>query len=717
MHSRDWNHSLRRQGCLRGYQTLMVVALLMSGCSGDQGLQTDSEANIPLGDTGVEADLLVEVSPLDMAVTETSVDSPVPELPSAPDALVDAVPEEGEFLYACAENKDCYSGYCVDAPEGGVCSKTCFDTNSCPLGWSCSQLSGQGDTAFICVPNDTYLCRPCADDDDCNAPGLPKTGVCRSFGDFGSICTRECSQDVNCPQGFKCEDVQPYGPDGPTLALCDSEDGEACRCTEKFVAEQASTSCVVENDLGTCVGEILCAEEGPLPACSALPATAEVCNGVDDDCDGVIDEAGAEGCTVYYLDTDGDGYGLGYGKCYCDPPDVPGEVWLLKGGDCNELVVTIHPGATEICNGFDDDCDGSIDEPGATGCISQFADEDGDGYGDEAAEACVCKASPFWTQLGGDCDDHDLSVSPLAVEVCDKVDNDCDGVVDEEGAGSCTPFFKDIDGDGFGVTQTGKCLCDPVADYTATQPNDCDETSSAINPSAVEVCNGLDDNCNQETDEGATDVLCPPVPNGSTICVGADGCELDACFEGWSDADGDLSNGCECGAGNLELEGMPGTVCQDPHFLGVVIDTGEEASFSDNVVSNDPNGTPDEDWYSFQAIDSPDPGGCDSFSVQVKFEHNPGGQFVLDIYKSTCAGADNICSGVTHYTESVNFFDETGGVPLGECPCAVGETDDVTAPGVQRCTDQTDTYYVRVYRKPGFETTCESYTLRASNGF
>ena len=161
---------------------------------------------------------------------------------------------------------------------------------------------------------------------------------------------------------------------------------------------------------------------------------------------------------------------------------------------------------------------------------------------------------------------------------------------------------------------------------------------------------------------------------------------------------------------------MPGAMCNDPHFLATLVDTGEETSWTDNVVSNNPNGLADEDWYSFVAIDGPDDAGCDSFHVKIKFEHNPGGQFVMDVNRGSCAGADNLCSGVSQYTEAVDFYDDGGPTVLGECPCIEGPSDDVTSPGVQRCSDQTATYFVRVYRKPGFETTCEAYTLRISNG-
>ena len=705
----------RAVGC---FGTLGVTVALVLACGscvstgvsgGYDGTQPDTSVVLKdsaQADSGLDSTRALDI-PGDQGGSDT------PEDGGAGDLGLDAGPEPGEFLYPCEENVDCYSGYCVEAPEGKVCTKNCLD--SCPDGWACSMVGGSGDPVFICVPNDTYLCRPCDSDLDCNTPGLPQTGVCRMFGTYGSLCTRKCSEAVGCPENFYCEEVQ-LVEDGPVLNLCNTEGGLACSCTPKFVDEAASTTCKISNEHGTCEGEIICLEVGPLPACNASIPQPEVCNGVDDDCDGEIDEGDAEGCTMFYLDMDGDGYGLGYGECHCnEPPQQAGGKWLKEGGDCNELIASVNPGVVETCNGMDDDCDGEIDEENAVGCKKHFVDADLDGYGGADVKSCRCEGVPGWTMVPGDCDDGDDTVHPNGIEVCDTLDNNCNDEIDEENAADCQPYFKDIDGDGFGLTDKMKCLCQPFADYTAPLPNDCDESSSFVNPTAPEICNGIDDNCNNEVDEG-TEALCPIAPNGETVCNGVDGCGLASCHEGWSDADGDFVNGCECGAGNLELPDMPGYMCQQPHFLATLVDVGEETQFSDNVVSNDPNAPPDEDWYSFTAVDGPDTDGCDTFAVNVEFLHNPDNQFVFDVYRSSCAGADNVCSGVTHFTDASNFFDDTGASPLGECPCVVGETDEATAPGVQLCSDQTTTYYVRVYRKPNLQVTCEAYTLRVRNG-
>ena len=93
----------------------------------------------------------------------------------------------------------------------------------------------------------------------------------------------------------------------------------------------------------------------------------------------------------------------------------------------------MYPGAEEVCNGKDDDCDGSIDEEGATGCVTYYRDLDGDGWGTDDGK-CLCGPEGEYTStLSGDCDDGDSTIYPLAPEICgDLKDNNCDGQIDED---------------------------------------------------------------------------------------------------------------------------------------------------------------------------------------------------------------------------------------------------------------------------------------------
>ena len=134
-------------------------------------------------------------------------------------------------------------------------------------------------------------------------------------------------------------------------------------------------------------------------------------------------------CTVYYRDNDSDNYGqTGDSQCLSTPT---GSYTATVGGDCDDTDVNVNPGATEVCNGIDDNCDGNIDE-GAIG-PTWYADSDGDGYGDPAVSQQACSAPIGYVSDNTDCDDTDVNVNPGATEVCNGIDDNCDGNVDEGG--------------------------------------------------------------------------------------------------------------------------------------------------------------------------------------------------------------------------------------------------------------------------------------------
>jgi len=585
------------------------------------------------------------------------------------------------------------------------------------------------------------------EDTECNTPGLTANGVCLDIGSGGGRCTRVCDDALPCLDGFYCETKKPYGEDGPELHLCVTDDPANCVCTAKFVAQNAQTECYVQNEMGTCTALLTCVEQGPVPECGAPAPTQEICNGVDDDCDGETDED-ADGCVQYHLDTDGDGYGQGVGVCLCEAPEpeASGAIWLTQGGDCNELSSSVNPGATEVCNGYDDNCDESVDESGAQGCNLYYADVDGDGDGDPEQGECVCGAvAPAgWSTSNGDCNDSAPAISGDAQEVCNfivDIDEDCDGVTDEEGAEGCIPYFLDGDGDGFGLTEKSKCLCGPIGTYSAPLPGDCNDALVLVNPEQWEVCNGVDDDCDGQTDEGEEGDMCPQVANGLAGCV--DGlCELVECHEGWSDADGDPDNGCECSSvAGIEDVAVGGS-CAEPYVFYVMGENGEpvcvtlpgtnECQFDewgniikqvayvrDNpatelLVSDNIAPIGDEDWYMFTTIDVPDE--YDTYSLSVDFLHNPQEQFAFDVYKDGCAAFDQKCQASTWYTESYDFsVTLANGFVEGESPCAA-DPDDTTETKAL-CTDNSGTFYVRVFRKSDAAPACAFYTLRIRNGY
>jgi hypothetical protein len=211
------------------------------------------------------------------------------------------------------------------------------------------------------------------------------------------------------------------------------------------------------------------------------PEAPEVCyNGIDDNCNGVEDEEGATSGRVWYQDYDGDGYGKEeLTVLACDQP----EGYAAEKWDCQEDNAAIHPGAVEVCDSVDNNCNGRIDEVASTDAPTWYPDRDGDGYGDDAGEVRACEAPPGHIAEGGDCGDLDPLQSPDATEDCrTEADDDCDGSANGEDAYGCQQYYGDSDGDGF--AGTAACLCAPTAEYSATESEDCDDTRADVYPGA-----------------------------------------------------------------------------------------------------------------------------------------------------------------------------------------------------------------------------------------
>lgn len=159
------------------------------------------------------------------------------------------------------------------------------------------------------------------------------------------------------------------------------------------------------------------------------------------------------------VDSDGDGF-------FCS--DGVGCEWpRIKGEDCNDSDLTIYPGATEVCDGVDNNCDNIVDEdPAMCDAPDYYVDNDNDGVFGEDCGACD---QPYAV----DCNDADATIYPYAEEVCDGVDNNCDGVIDEDGYWLCE------DDNACSIDRCGGGLCNHV------QASDC------VVCTAVEQCAGV----------------------------------------------------------------------------------------------------------------------------------------------------------------------------------------------------------------------------------
>ena len=213
------------------------------------------------------------------------------------------------------------------------------------------------------------------------------------------------------------------------------------------------------------------------------PLADEVCDGIDNNCDGAIDDALAINPNTFYHDSDGDGFGNALQTTQsCNAPTG----YVVASTDCNDSDQDVFPNAPEFCNSKDDDCDGSIDEE-AQNTLSWYLDSDSDGYGTTLMHSCSQPTG--YAPLSGDCNDSDADIAPDQEEICDGIDNNCDGTIDEGEASDFSVYYLDSDGDGFGDPDQLLISCSQPTGYVAIS-GDCDDTSIDI-PSSDQDCDGI----------------------------------------------------------------------------------------------------------------------------------------------------------------------------------------------------------------------------------
>jgi len=354
------------------------------------------------------------------------------------------------------------------------------------------------------------ICAPLADDDD-SAPGDddgPSSeqqcddGLDNDSDGFVDCEDQDCWSDPACPQG---DDDDSAGDDDDSAGDDDDTTGD-----------DDSTQCT---DLD---GDNWCAEEGDCDDGDAQinPVAVELCDTVDNDCDGNIDENAVD-LSTWYLDADEDGYGASHLLVHeCTAPAG----YVSNNDDCDDLNPGAYPGAAEICDQLDNNCDGNVDEGGAAPA-TWYGDADGDGYGSSAVTTVACTAPAGYVADSSDCQDLDPGSHPAALEVCDEVDNNCDGVVDE-GAAAPPTWYADADGDSFGNLLISVASC--VAPFgTVAVSGDCDDLDATSFPGGSEVCDNADNNCDGQVDEGvATTFFADSDGDG----YGDPGSPLLACF-------------------------------------------------------------------------------------------------------------------------------------------------------------------------------------------
>jgi len=430
-------------------------------------------------------------------------------------------------------------------------------------------------------------------------------------------------------------DVEPY-----CLDCVDADAGEADTGPADTGGGDADDTGVPEDTGPEDTGPVDAGPDG------CVPGAPELCNLFDDDCDGLIDEG---------VDTTADVNNCGACGNRCEPlnafPECVDSACLLgscrtgfynlDGDDtngCEYRCSTLTPAADDaVCDLRDNDCDGDVDEDvafdtdpancGTCGTICRFAHA----AGDCSAGVCVLGAcdTDFYDIDGADGNGCEYSCTPAspAVETCNAVDDDCDGVVDEGDPGGGAGCGTDVGECDFGTEACvgGAIVCmgstDPTTELCNGLDDDCDGTADQGNPeggalcgsgvgacvrgretctagalictggvtSTMELCNGLDDNCDGTIDDGNPEGggscgsavgLCMAGTNtcvgGTLTCMGDTGPELDVCngmdddCDMSTDEDFDLMNdvrncgmcGFDC-TGRLDdaIEGCSGGTC------------------------------------------------------------------------------------------------------------------------------------------------------------
>ena len=560
----------------------------------------------------------------------------------------------------------------------------------------------------------------CDDGDPAVNPGA--TEACNSLDD-------DCDGDVDEDAGtawYTDADGDGFGDDAGEVFSCEQPAGAVevgGDCDDRDPAYNPAASeddCSDPNDYN-CDGSVGYADgdgDGH-PACQdcddddagRYPGADEICNELDDDCDGEVDE-GASGGGTFYRDLDEDGYG--------DPADTTSgctapEGYAALGDDCNDTSASVNPGAAELCDGIDNDCDAEVDEAGAADEPTWYMDADADGYGDPASplssceapdgysaydtdcddtdaaynpaadEACEdtedynCDGSTGYDDADGDgwaaceeCDDGDSAVNPDAVELCNGVDDDCDATVDEDDAADATNWYADSDGDTYGDALSAVSACEPPEGFVG-DGSDCDDGDDGVNPGATEVCDGVDGDCDGDVDEDAADAT-----------------------EWYTDADGD-GFGDE-GAVVLSCDAIDGLTDVGGDCDDAADSVNPDATEVCNDIDDDCNGYADDgatDLVTYYADADADGYGDPSDSVEACGA--PDG-YVADA--SDCDDTDaSVLDGLTWYADgdgdgygdagdALVACDAPAGYVADDADCDDGDSD--TNPGADEVCDGLD---------------------------
>ncbi|MEZ4339322.1 MAG: MopE-related protein [Sandaracinaceae bacterium] len=416
----------------------------------------------------------------------------------------DADCDDGLF---CTGTRTCVDGVCSaptlpDCDDGVACTTDSCDRRAQRCVHEAPDLDGDGSGAATCTDAEgTPLGLDCDDADP------------RRWGGNREVCD-EANVDEDC--------------DPSTYGLVD-EDGDG----------HPSARC--------CNGDT-CGDDCDDTRPAVAPGGTEVCNGLDDDCDGMVDE---EVSRPGFEDRDFDGYGDDEHPLDAICPGVLGASEL--GGDCNDAEPNVHPDAPELCDGVDNDCD--PETPDSTVEVRWYRDADRDNFGSaDSGVVDSCAPQPGHTLLDLDCDDTNPMVSPAATELCNGIDDNCDGAVDEVLDASMSigcaeameiTFATDI-------SHCGRCRFNCADTYGA----------------AANICVGGICDCEEEPGDPG------PCAFGDNPTCCSDGCQdidndpMNCGGCGVQCGAGEICVGGRCGCGGVVASGLGDEACPEPVGVG-----------------------------------------------------------------------------------------------------------------------------------------------------